>query len=1412
MNQTNEQGDRQSENEQIRDRAVQLFTFLKELTRLRVKTIRSSDHYEKVIWLHDIPEEPESYCITRDRSETEERSDIWIRVKKPKLKPPPDVPEILQPWMDLEQVKDSSLEMPELRERYPIEDHDELASADAVASPMAFKELGDEPKVKSAWERYIEKRWWPWAEVDRRLQAVQRVYNDLFSIYQKQQRLGEAYEVVLGLGYLTWRVPSGQEVKRHIVTARTNLTFDATRGVITLGPAPGEGAKPTLEQDMLEPNEQPHGEEQKLIEQGLEEIGDDVWTEGAVEDILRMWVHAVSPMGEFDGTVKPQTQVEQDPRIHLAPAVILRKRGDRTIVRVFEEIISQLQGGRAVPIGVKRLVTIMDDLAQASGKDKPDWQEDRVFTEPDELYFPLQANEEQKKIAEQLAVRQGVLVQGPPGTGKSHTIVNLICHLLARGQRVLVTSHTARALRVLGERIPKEVAALCVMLLGDDRMAIESLEDSVRGITDRYYTWNPEESQDRTDDLIRFLDQARKQEASVLNELRAIREKEVYKHPPVFGDYAGTAESMARRLREEEPSHNWLTVKPEEDEEPPLTDEEAVELLRLLRDIDDRLEKELGKTMVEPELLIDPEDFARLVEEEKRAQSRYDSTRQIREHRAYPVLRMMSPEQRQTLRKGLGDLATSYDNLSRHHQEWARMAARDIMVDRDRQWRDLLSITREHLSAVGERARAVSERQISGLDERDRCTVRAHAESLLEHLKSGGRLGFGPFRPKTVKKGLYLIKEIHVDGYVCDRPEALVKLIEWIDVVDRIDILRTQWSVHTEPPEGPVTTQVAEYQDLCEPLEKALELYEKVACVKKLLVDTPAFPEPIWHDLKSIRALEQAAEAVALEEEAARASAAFESLEESLQSAVIKTDVHPTVSDLFAAVRGRSTRKYAESFQALRGVYESKKKLHRRRGLLERLELSAPDLTAKLTSDFREPVWDQRMSRLTSAWNWIRADRWLRRMTDPESQERLLNGLASCRGKIRDLIRDLASAKAWGHCFSRLTEHERAHLIAWTKTMKKIGKGTGKYAPMHRRAARENMEECRSAIPAWVMPIYRVAETFSPGTDVFDVAIVDEASQSGPEALFLHYMAKKMVVVGDDEQIKPDYIGAVREDVELLRQRHIPDIPLSPNFGFDDSFFDQADIRYAGRIRLVEHFRCMPEIIQFSNDLCYRSKPLEPLRQYGTNRLEPAVIARHVPDGYQKGRSPRVINPPEVEAIVEQIKACCGNRAYEGKSLGVISLLGENQAREIERLLLEQIGPEEMEKRQLLCGDAYAFQGDERDIMFLSLVSAPTEGHVIATLTGARYKRRFNVAASRAKDQLWLFHSATLNDLSPRCFRYRLLSYCQNPKPESDALGDLNLRELSEAVRDSERNRQDPPLPFESWFEFDVFLRIASRG
>ncbi len=101
------------------------------------------------------------------------------------------------------------------------------------------------------------------------------------------------------------------------------------------------------------------------------------------------------------------------------------------------------------------------------------------------MLFAKNANHEQFRIAQQLNQHGSVLVQGPPGTGKSHTIANLIGHLLANGQNVLVTSHTTKALRVLRGHVVENLKPLCVSVLESDSESRQQLEHSVLGISAR---------------------------------------------------------------------------------------------------------------------------------------------------------------------------------------------------------------------------------------------------------------------------------------------------------------------------------------------------------------------------------------------------------------------------------------------------------------------------------------------------------------------------------------------------------------------------------------------------------------------------------------------------------------------------------------------------------------------------------------------------------------------------------------------------------------------------------------------------------------------------------------------------------------------------------------------------------------
>jgi very-short-patch-repair endonuclease len=297
------------------------------------------------------------------------------------------------------------------------------------------------------------------------------------------------------------------------------------------------------------------------------------------------------------------------------------------------------------------------------------------------------------------------------------------------------------------------------------------------------------------------------------------------------------------------------------------------------------------------------------------------------------------------------------------------------------------------------------------------------------------------------------------------------------------------------------------------------------------------------------------------------------------------------------------------------------------------------------------------------------------------------------------------------------------------------------------------------------------------------------------------------LIVGDDRQISPDAVGLPRDSVHRLMEEFLHDFHFKSSFDIESSLFDHGKLRYGTRrITLREHFRCMPEIIRFSNDLCYSDTPLIPLRQYGPNRLPPL---EHVflSGGYREGSNNRTINRPEAEAIVERIAEMCDDNRYDDRTMGVVVLQGEAQAALIENQLLERLGAEEMERRRLVCGNPYSFQGDELDIMFLSLVAASNER--IGPLTKAADERRFNVAASRARDMMILFHSVTCDDLSASCLRRQLLDFFQNTKPQ--LIAGIDRDELERRAAQDNRRVVNAPAPFDSWFEVDVALELLRK-
>ncbi|MGQ0506548.1 MAG: AAA domain-containing protein, partial [Myxococcaceae bacterium] len=255
---------------------------------------------------------------------------------------------------------------------------------------------------------------------------------------------------------------------------------------------------------------------------------------------------------------------------------------------------------------------------------------------------------------------------------------------------------------------------------------------------------------------------------------------------------------------------------------------------------------------------------------------------------------------------------------------------------------------------------------------------------------------------------------------------------------------------------------------------------------------------------------------------------------------------------------------------------------------------------------------------------------------------------------------------------------------------------------------------------------------------------------------------QRVVVVGDDEQVSPSAIGEGALDVRELQREWLDGFPDQDLFDGRASAYEIARRSFpGGLIRLTEHFRCVPDIIRFSNALCYDGE-IKPLREAASGHVFPAVVAHQVLGG-ERGAGSKV-NRVEALEVASLVVAVTEEPAYKGLELGVISLLGGEQAKEIDSLLQRFLDPATYHARRLVCGTAPHFQGDERDVMFVSLVDSGADKGPLRLVERDDLKKRYNVAVSRARDQLWVVHSLNPDkDLKADDLRRKLIEHAINP-------------------------------------------------
>lgn len=1390
----------------LADRGYRLFQFLARAQSLRSTQPRHTSQYDQVRWLVDLPEH-EALVAAHSAPEPADGAPLLTlrRIPAPSV---PEVPAELKLW--LSGSPDDAETEPELRESLPN------PSAAAEDGSDAWLHWGDDHDLVRAHEAWRE-TWQAWSAKEMHDRPARELYQALFAMHVRVEAHTEEIELVLGLGLLAWAPDGAPAVSRHVLTTPARIEFNDITGTITIEAAPTIEAL-SLETDMLDPSMVPTPAHTDTVRTLARDYEGHPLHRSEVGDILRRLVNALHADAEYIDTLDVPAS-GRAPRAAFAPALIVRRRSSKGLEDVFQTIAAEIAASGEVPAG---LIPLLDpDQAPAA---TPDTTPGALVTLDDdgthergdgEVFLPLPLNQIQLDIIRKVDRSAQTLVQGPPGTGKTHTAAALITHLLAQGKRVLVTAQTDRALKEVRSKLPESIKSLAVAVVGSDRSDMADLKVAVEHISSRSSDHDPDGTALREHACLDKIDQFRRQRAELRGVLLSARENEITEHE--HGSYAGTLARIAQQYQAAAPQFDWISqfVTPSSDQPPPLDNGEATRWLTLLRDqtlVDDEPEAALRLPIVSE--LATPEHFSALVDAEERGEAGAAEHRDLAQHGSYEAVAALPVASRDLLRSRMRELARKAGEFERRDESWTNDALRDIRSGRWATWSGRAEDLRALITTVTPLVASIpvgTEVTVTG----DPAHLIPLATGVLECLRGGGsiktnpdgsvKLGFATAKPIKVARAFF--DAVRVNRQVPVTANDVAAFLAHTEAGRQLDVLDRAWpATITIPDEDTLRERLQWHQTELGQLDRLLALSAELETEERNLAGVD-LPRPDWNDIGSVLTYARLVDAAAASEAAQAASEPLVLLARTTGSTAAWESAASVAGQLHAAVTERDRDGYADAWARLDRLHRVRDVTAERDALTARVVDVARDLAAAVTAEPTSLNWDSRITSLGDAWLWACTGAWILAQ-DATDTNVVQAQITSLEVRIRRETEVLAATRAWAHAVSseRLTGTGRADLTQYAQLVKALGKGTGKYAMQRRAEIRIAMDRCRPAVPVWILPIYRIAEQLRVSQNMFDVVIVDEASQAGLEATFLQYLAPKIVIIGDDRQVSPAGVGV---DQQQLRD-------LANQFLFDDRFlaswhdpkrslFDEANMRFGQKLTLVEHRRCVPEIIGFSNRIAYEPDNIRliPVRQYGADRLEP-IRAVHVKNGYERGTSGNKTNPAEVDAIVDAIQKCLTDPRYDGLTFGVISLSGAKQARTLEARLLEAIPAEEWAARDLRCGDAADFQGSERDVVFLSMVAAPENGARLGAATQELYVQRYNVAASRAKDQLWLFHSITFDQVpNSQDMRHHLLDYCYGVigrSAEGNAPG-------SETVPDDVRVE-----PFDSLFEQRVYNRLVDRG
>jgi len=1343
----------------------------------------------------------------------EDGEDTWLTVSRLIKETVPPLPEALKPWVTIRNSPDS---LPKWREVDPHLSEDNGNGFSSIAQSGGTE--GPSLELRALYDRYLAEEWHPWAEREAPRRSCIQFYEKLFALLQTLEHGGAEtpIELVWGMAMAVWK-PGGRVLRHPILTQQVEIL--PLEGDMTLKVRP-TSRPPQVETDPFISLELPGlADVERHAREHLAETGEAPvpYRPETFESISRTAAECLDTRGVFcpddpgddDELPKPDSSL----RITNRWVLFARRRSSSFLIEDISRLRERIMEEGA-PEGAPA------HLVREPAEEEPEEQSIpfRGLSTAGrsgvdgmrELYFPKPFNDEQVEIIRRLETRPGVIVQGPPGTGKTHTIANVICHYLAEGKRVLVTSKGEAALAVLRQQIPEAIRPLTVSLLTNERRGKEQLEQAVNHINAQKNVLRPDALESEIGFLDDQIESTHERIASIDEKMRGWARKNTATCPEELG--ALSPEALAREVAESAGRNDWfpdrLDARSEHDPHQ-LLEEDMRKLAAARRAAGSDL-AHAGAGLPGETTLPAPAEVA-MVHEILR--ERDDLSGAIAES-DWPRLALESEEETQRARDLLSQTSEQRALLESCSETWHR-SLRSLCLDayRESGRASVTEAIEQLLTEIFALRDGLARFVTTSVELPEGWAYDEEARRAVERAAAGKR-PFPLVAPgKAVAKRRF--DDVRLDGRRPESPEEWKTVLDYGSLIGGASGLAARWNSFGSQVRAPaadgstlaglrVLIELAEEAGRCRRLAALfdLDLTERVLAVfpgldRSRIEPEEAFLSSLENTLRAqLRRKDLADSAVTLSrwrDALADGGAPFARmrtwLEESLGSAGLSPEDAERAWAGFLDERNRLDALWTD-FATIRAVTTRIAKA----GAKEWARLLRSEPAQEDGDPILPPHW-------LESWQWSRKRGYLESIDGRREILRLTRERAEAERFLASRYEEIIEKRTWLGLVRQLSGNaaiSRA-IVAYVKAIRNMTKsGKGKRDLALRHSAREAMELASEGVPCWIMPQWRVSESLPSNPGEFDLVIIDEASQSDAWAVPSLLRGKKVLIVGDDKQVGPQPSFTTQRQIDHLMERlQAAGIPTDIRSCLDpkESAYDLGELIFSGQtIRLREHFRCAEPIIQFSNRLCYDGEIKCVRVPRATERLLPTLVDVHVANGQRDSR--KKINVQEALAIVAEIEALVSDERIGRRSIGIVSLLGPEQAKYLFDLLIERVGEEKFLKHRIRCGDARTFQGSEADIIFLSAVDDGASASVM-TENLMDNVRRMNVAASRARDRLYFFHSFTRADLGPLDLRGQLLDHFRSPLAGLDESSGTPAAEapLATRIRDALTDRGYRVLP-----------------